>query len=146
MSACRERSANPAAESAGVESPPEAAGTDLDASSDEVAETMAPWPGSVAGTFDETLSACEEPLTFSRLHVAQDTLTFYYGYATIDSVSPRDGGYDAVATLYELEGVVEVVPTSITYRVEPQDEGDGLLFGALSTGRPLQALVRCSET
>ena len=97
----------------------------------------------VVGTFDETAAACAEPTTMARLTVSQDTLAFYYGYATVDAVTPRDGGYDVGATLYQLEGAVEVVPEPITYRIEPRD--GGVVFGSgLERGEP-SPLVRCDR-
>ena len=85
----------------------------------------------------------------SRLVVSQDTLGFYYGYATVDTVTVRGPRYDVAATLYELEGVVEVVPAAITYRIEPRGQGDSLWFeaqlaGQLAGGAP-SMLVRCTE-
>lgn len=102
-------------------------------------------PGAVTGTFDETQAKCSESLTMSRLVVSQDTLEFYYGYATVDMVTVRDSGYDVAATLYELEGVIEVVPAAITYRIEPRSQSDSLLFGAQLAGRAPSMLVRCTE-
>ena len=60
----------------------------------------------------------------TRLVVSPDTLDFYYGYATVDAVDARGGGYDVGATLYQLEGAVEVdVPEPATYRIVPTDDG-----------------------
>lgn len=97
-------------------------------------------PDSVAGTFDETRTACAETLTTTRLIVSPDTLEFYYGHATVDSVASRGRGYDVGATLYQLEGAIEVVPEPITYRIEPR--GEGILFGPVS-GSPSHR-VRCN--
>ena len=80
-------------------------------------------PEALLGTFDTDGPACTERLTMSRLVVSPDTLDFYYGYATVDSVRTRGEGYVVEATLYHLEGVIEVVPEPIAYRVEPTDEG-----------------------
>ena len=102
-------------------------------------------PEAVTGTFDETQARCSESLTMSRLVVSRDTLTFYYGYATVDTVTVREPGYDVAATLSELEGVIEVVPTAITYRIEPRGRGDSLLFGAELPDRSPSVLVRCGE-
>ena len=78
-----------------------------------------------------------------RLTVSQDTLRFYYGYATVDAIAPRDGGYDVSATLYHLEGAVEVVPEPVAYRIEPQN--GGIVFGAERSGQEPSSLVRCDR-
>lgn len=109
------------------------------------ATTGAGLPDGVTGTFDESEVRCAEPVTVSRLIVAQDTVEFYYGYATVDTVSFRNGGYDVGATLYQLEGAVEVRPEVVTYRIEPGAGGGDILFGAVSAGRAPSPLVRCSE-
>ena len=76
-----------------------------------------------------------------RLTVTPDSLRFYYGYALVDSVVARDGRAEVGATLYHLEGAVEVVPEPQTYRLEPT--GDGLVFDAVGGQVPPQELVRC---
>lgn len=97
-------------------------------------------PDAVLGTFDATADECGRRTTMGRLTVARDTLDFYYGYAVVDSVAARDGGHEVSATLYHLEGAVEVVPEPVTYRIEPGD-GGGIAFGV--EGRAPSALVRC---
>lgn len=99
----------------------------------------------VTGTFDQTAEACAEPGTMTRLTVSQDTLAFYYGYATVDQVTPRDGGYDVSATLYQQEGAVEVVPEPVTYQIETQEPGDGIVFGSTLAGQEPSPLVRCDR-
>ena len=103
-------------------------------------------PAAVTGTFDETQDACAEPLTFARLVVRPDTLRFYYGYATVDAVERRDGAYTVAATLFQQEGVIEVVPEAITYRLAPRAQGDSLSFVADLADRVTTPalLVRCS--
>ena len=96
-------------------------------------------PEAVLGTYDTGGEACAETTTMTRLVVSPDTLDFYYGYATVDAVDARDGGYDVAATLYQLEGAVEVVPEPTTYRIEPTD--NGLRFESDYGGA--SSLVRC---
>ena len=101
-------------------------------------------PDALLGTFDATAEACAERVTMARLGVAPDTLRFYYGYATVDSVSAAPDGVEVAATLYQLEGAVEVVPEPATYRLSPTD--GGLRFGNEFQRDGPQALVRCPET
>ena len=98
--------------------------------------------GVLLGTYDADEAACAQGMTVSRLTIAPDTLHFYYGYATVDAVQARDGGYDVGAALVHLEGAVEVVPQPTTYRLTPS--GDGLRLDTEGEVPP-QALVRCAE-
>ncbi len=98
-------------------------------------------PEALLGTYDVDAAACSETTTMGRLVVSPDTLDFYYGYATVNAVAVRDGGYDVDATLYHLEGAVEVVPRPTTYRVDPA--GGGLRLDADGEVSPL-SLVRCA--
>lgn len=100
---------------------------------------------SLIGTFDQTQEACSSG-TFTKLTVTQDKLQFYYGYAEIESVALRDGGYDIDATFFQQEGAVEVRPEAATYRIEPSDQqDDGIWFENNLTGQPPSLLVRCDE-
>ena len=98
-------------------------------------------PDALLGTYDADAQACAELTTMTRLVVSRDTLDFYYGYATVDAVDARGGGYDVGATLYQLEGAVEVVPEPTTYRIDP--DGDGLRLDGPGEAPP-RALVRCA--
>ena len=80
-------------------------------------------PDGLLGTYDTDAAACGEMTTMTRLTVSRDSLRFYYGYATVDEVAASDGGYDVGATLYHLEGAVEVVPQDVTYRIERTESG-----------------------
>ena len=100
-------------------------------------------PADVLGTFDATPAACAEALTMARLTLTPDSLLFYYGYATVGTVTRRADGYDVEATLVQLEGQVEVVPEPAAYRIEPAADG-GLRFDVVGTGQPAEALVRCA--
>lgn len=100
-------------------------------------------PEAVIGTFDVSPDQCAPALTMARLRLTPDSLLFYYGYATVETVTPRDGGYDVEATLVQQEGQVEVRPEPATYRIEPEDSGRSLRFGAASAGQPPSSLVRC---
>ena len=97
--------------------------------------------GAVLGTYDADAAACARTTTMSRLVVSPDTLRFYYGYATVDSVAARDGGYSVGATLYHQEGAVRVVPEPATYRLDVG--GDGLRLARPGTRVPPSDLVRC---
>ena len=96
-------------------------------------------PEALLGRYDTDPEACARTTTMTELTVSADTFDFYYGYATVDAVDARDGGYDVGATLYQTEGAVEVVPEPTTYRVEPTDDGIRIEsdYGGTS------ALVRC---
>ena len=96
-------------------------------------------PEALLGRYDTDPKACARTTTMTELTVSPDTLDFYYGYATVDAVDARDGGYDVGATLYQTEGAVEVVPEPTTYRIEPTD--DGVRFESEYGGT--SALVRC---
>jgi hypothetical protein len=100
---------------------------------------------SVIGTFDRTQAQCSERITTSRLTISQDKLDFYYGYATVNTVTFRDGGYYVNATLFHLEGQVEVRPEAVKYRIEPDAQGGDIRFGAVSLNREPSPLVRCDE-
>ena len=103
-------------------------------------------PNSVLGTFDRTQANCSEGMTTSRLTILQEKLDFYYGYATVDTVTFRDGGYDISATLFHLEGVEEVRPEAVEYRIEPNAQGDEIALRYVSQqGRAPSPLVRCDE-
>lgn len=101
-------------------------------------------PSSVLGTFDQTQEACSSD-TFTQLTVTEDKLQFYYGYADIESVTLRDGGYDIDATFFQLEGAVEVRPEAATYRIESGDQGDSIRFENTPTGQPPSLFVRCDK-
>ncbi|NEP17685.1 MAG: hypothetical protein F6J97_12400 [Leptolyngbya sp. SIO4C1] len=103
-------------------------------------------PNSVMGTFDRTQAACAETTTTSRLTILQDRLDFYYGYATVDRVVFRAGGYDIDAILFQLEGQVEVRPEAVEYRLEPNTQGDGIRLGASYFSEDRLSLVRCDES
>ena len=98
-------------------------------------------PDALLGTYDVDAAACARTTTMSQLAVSPDTLRFYYGYATVDAVTARAGGYDVEATLYQQEGAVEVVPEPATYRIDPT--GNGLRLDGEGNVPP-QALVRCA--
>lgn len=105
-------------------------------------------PESVLGTFDTTEGNCSENITVSRLTSAQDRFDFYYGYANVDSVTLRDGGYDIDATLFQQEGQVEVRPTAVGYRIEPHEQDDGIQFARESLPEGASSpssLVRCDD-
>ena len=105
-------------------------------------------PESVLGTFDTTQANCSENITVPRLTTTQDRFDFYYGYANVDSVTFRDGGYDIDATLFQQEGQVEVRPSAVEYRIEPQEQDNGIQFARESlpegASSPL-SLVRCDD-
>ncbi|WP_420454812.1 hypothetical protein [Rubrivirga sp.] len=97
-------------------------------------------PEDLLGSYDADAEACARTTTMTQLTLSPDTLDFYYGYATVDAVDARDGGYDVTATLYQQEGAVEVVPEEATYRVERTDAG--VRFESDYGGA--SALVRCT--
>lgn len=99
-------------------------------------------PESVTGTFDMSLEQCAPTMTMARLTLMPDSLLFYYGYATVETVMPRDGGYDVEATLVQQEGQVEVRPEAALYRIEPEDGGRGIRLST-SDGSEPSPLVRC---
>ena len=105
-------------------------------------------PESAIGTFDTTQVDCSERMTFSRLTTTQDRFDFYYGYANVDTISLRDGGYDIEATLFQLEGVEEVRPETVKYRIELQPQNNGIQFfrQSLSEEMSPSSLVRCIES
>ena len=127
----------------GTDRPDEPAAPDEPVADEAPAEPTAEarLSGDVLGTYDATAEACAEITTMGRLTVTPDSLRFYYGYALVDSVVARDGRAEVGATLYHLEGAVEVVPEPQTYRLEPT--GDGLVFDAVGGQVPPQELVRC---
>lgn len=105
-------------------------------------------PESVMGTFDTTQTNCSKTITVSRLTTARDRFDFYYGYANVDSVTFRDGGYDIDATLFQQEGQVEVRPTAVEYRIEPYEQDDGIQFARESLPEGASSpssLVRCDD-
>lgn len=102
-------------------------------------------PNSVTGKFDQTQAKCSERITMSRLTISQEKLDFYYGYATVNTVTFRDGGYDISATLFHLEGQLEVRPEAVEYRIEPDVQDGDIRFGAVSLNREPSPLVRCNE-
>lgn len=105
---------------------------------------LATLPESVTGTFDVSLDQCAPAMTtMARLTLTPDSLLFYYGYATVETVTPRDGGFDVEAALVLQEGVVEVRPAPATYRIETDDDGRSLRLSAPSGGGEPSALVRC---
>ena len=99
-------------------------------------------PPALLGTFDTDSQACAQQTTMSRLTIRPDSLRFYYGYATVDSVARRAEGVEVDATLYHLEGAVEVVPEPVTYRLAPRP-GGAVRFEAASLGAEPVELVRC---
>lgn len=105
-------------------------------------------PESAIGTFDTTQADCSERMTFSRLITTQDRFDFYYGYANVDAIALRDGGYDIEATLFQLEGVEEVRPETVEYRIELQPQNNGIQFfrQSLSEETSPSSLVRCIES
>lgn len=107
--------------------------------------TITRLPNSVTGKFDRTQAQCSERITMSRLTISQEKLDFYYGYATVNTVTFRDGGYDISATLFQLEGQVEVRPEAVEYRIEPDVQDGDIRFGAVSLNREPSPLVRCDE-
>ncbi len=102
-------------------------------------------PNSAIGKFDRTQAQCSERITMSRLTISQEKLDFYYGYATVNTVTFRDDGYDISATLFHLEGQVEVRPEAVEYRIEPDVQGGDIRFGAVSLNREPSLLVRCDK-
>ena len=99
--------------------------------------------GTVLGMFDTSAEQCAATTTMGRMTVAPDTIDFYYGHATVDSVAAQPGGgYEVDATLYQQEGAVEVVPEPATYRITP--EGDGLRYEWVGVTGPT-SLVRCES-
>lgn len=105
--------------------------------------SQAALPESVTGTFDVALDQCAPAMTMARLTLTPDSLLFYYGYATVETVTPRDGGYDVEATLVQQEGQIEVRPEAASYRIEPEAEGHGIKFGVVDSETPSSSLVRC---
>lgn len=99
-------------------------------------------PGAVLGTFDTDSTQCAERMTMARLVTTPDSLRFYYGYATVDSVVAQGAAYVVAATMYQTEGAVEVIPEPTTYRIEPTD--GGLRLDATSTPADAMDLVRCA--
>ena len=85
----------------------------------------------------------------ARLSITPDSLLFYYGYATVETVMPRDGGYDVEATLVQQEGQVEIRPRAgrlphrarrrrARHPAERARRERALGLGALSVERPLR--------
>ncbi len=118
-----------------------AAGTE-DSDSSRLLENQL--PSSVLGTFDQTQEACSSG-TFTALTVLDSELQFYYGYAEINSVTRRDEGYDIDATFFQQEGAMEVRPEAATYRIEPNDQNNSILFENGPTGQPPSRFVRCDK-
>ena len=116
----------------------------LDPNSTEVPTTDADLiPSDLLGTYDADRAACAQRTTMGRLDVGPDTLRFYYGYATVDAVEVLgDASVDVEATLYQLEGVEEVVPEPATYRLVPTNDGVRL---ESAYGDP-SPLVRCGDS
>lgn len=102
-------------------------------------------PSELVGTFDLSQEACES-FSMTRLTVMQDKLDFYYGFANIDSVTVRDGGYDIDATLFHQEGQVEVRPEAVTYRIQPGNQAESIQFENPWAGGETSSMVRCAET
>ena len=98
-------------------------GSDPGASSERPAASSGQIPNALLGTYDVDADACGQEMTTSRLDVRPDTLRFYYGYAAVASVDAEADGYRVGATLYQLEGVEEVVPEEQTYRLAATDGG-----------------------
>ena len=111
-------------------------------STERSAETGEQMPDAVLGTYDVDQQACAEIVTMNRLVISPDTLDFYYGYATVDGVAARDGGFDVSATLFHTEGAIEVVPEPTTYRIAPTE--GGLRLDGEGEVPPL-SLVRCAS-
>ena len=103
-------------------------------------------PASLLGTFDQTQEECAKTTTMSMLTLSPDKLDFYYGYADVNAVTPRAGGYDVDATFYQQEGAVEVIPTPAEYRIEPDTQGDRIQLEWVSAGLEKSSLVRCNES
>ena len=103
-------------------------------------------PASLLGTFDRTQEACAKTTTMSMLTLSPDKLDFYYGYADVNAVTSRAGGYDVEATFYQQEGAVEVVPTPAEYRIEPDAQGNGIQLEWVSEGLDPSSLVRCNKS
>ncbi|MGB3297183.1 MAG: hypothetical protein WBA76_02860 [Phormidesmis sp.] len=124
---------------------PEAAPADIKPEAAESIPKAVPenqLPSTALGTFDQNQEACSSG-TFTKLTVTPDKLQFYYGYADIKSVTLRDEGYNIDATFFQLEGAMEVRPEAATYRIEPEDQGEGIRFKNNPTGEPPSLLVRC---
>jgi len=110
-------------------------------------------PAEILGTFDISQEACSAS-SMTRLTIAPSKLDFYYGFANIDSVAFQDAGYDISATLFHQEGQVEVVPESVTYRIEPSrsessEQGDRIRFeNSWTDAQPSlpSLMVRCIES
>jgi hypothetical protein len=123
----------------------QAEGFDCDSNQSTEPQATVQLPNSVIGTFDQTQADCSEP-TMTRLSISQDKLQFYYGYATVDTVTFRDGGYDVKTTYFHLEGVVEVIPRTVEYRIKPNAQGDEIQFAANDIPKGTSPpLVRCDE-
>ena len=105
-------------------------------------ETAEQMPPPLVGTYDATAEQCAQAMTGSRLVVAPDTLHFYYGYATVEGVTPQPDGYYVQAVLYHLESVPEVVPRPTAYQAEPLP-GGGLRLKENDPGQAGVTLVRC---
>ena len=125
--------------------PPDAAADEAAGAPPTTGTPAGRMPEGLLGTYDTDAAACAQTTTMTRLVISPDTLRFYYGYATVDAVSVRggvrDGGADVTATLYQLEGAVEVVPQPTTYRLD--STVNGLRLDPAGEVPP-QALVRCA--
>lgn len=123
----------------------ETSATSQSAQSEEVPTDQ--MPAELLGTFDVSQEACPAPsmTSITQLTIAPNKLDFYYGFANVDSVSFRDNGYDIDATLFQQEGQVEVVPEAVTYRIEPNEQGDRIQFESDWTDSKPTSMVRCTE-
>lgn len=101
-------------------------------------------PAELLGKFDVSQEACSTT-SMSQLTIESKKLYFYYGFADVDSVVFRDNGYDIDATLFLQEGQVEVVPETVTYRIESNERGDRIQFENDWADSQPSSMVRCTE-
>jgi len=98
-------------------------------------------PAEFLGRFAPDADECAEIVSLNEVVVAPDRLDFYYGYADIRSIAPSDDGFRIEATLYQLEGALEIVPEPATYTLHPAV--DGVLFDYVGTQTAPELLERC---